>query len=802
MKKIIDKILNIAIVLILISGLLGYQFVLPARISRADEGTGEETVQEETSPEEPEEESEEVIEQEEPEETQETEQTSASENSEESEEDESGAENTIGEPENPISSEESLVGNGAETPAEESVDGQAAMSLETENNSAAVLPDAAIETEGAEAEVGGVNAVNTNIAGENNQQEIINLTGDTTGDINLLDTFETLLNNSNNSNDSDDSGDKKIVNINVAQDVENSALAAAETGGNIINAAGSAAITTGDADAAASIINLINTNITGDNWLLAIINILGTWTGDLIVPGEGLLSTADAGMQFGDIVNVNNAVNVKNDVSAEANTGGNSISGSGGGNIVTGDAQANASAVNVVNTNITKNNWFFLMINNSGNWIGRVMGLGADGSQQSLYEYDFGSLSDATGSAYDVYNYNSAANVSNTVQATASTGNNSIQNSDEASISTGSARAWASAFNFVNTNITGSNWLFGVVNNAGTWNGNVVFAYPDLAVALAADREQVKPGETVTYTINYKNVGKAKCGNVDLQFSLPDYLSILSGDGGNNYSLSAAGLNPGEEGSFNITTRVAENVPVGTGALEAVVGARTNTKEVELSNNYSSDSVTVYFAPVIVKDESALSKKESGLEIDRKDDAPATVNALANHYIKVENSGKHTLYNVVVTEKIKNPAGDTVAEYNWPISKLKKGQTAYIQYQLILDNTAVLGSYTYSASSLGYDQYGNKIKSGKAETKIELLSSGAGISGAENNSEIIPAAEASENSLPVVLGAVSEKKIAWQWLLLLLLIPAYYFIRKKKLYRRENLLRLSRQMSSLLSSFF
>ncbi|MFA6383462.1 MAG: hypothetical protein WCX17_03490 [Parcubacteria group bacterium] len=829
MKKIIDKIFNITIVLILISGLLSYQFVLPARVSHAEDEIAPAVTQEEATAEasaeepaeEPAEESAEPAD--EPEETAEIQQTSDLENCLDCSDADSASVNTASGTENTVAAEantgENAISGSAENAdvAENLPEENIIPAAETENNPEAVLPEAAIETGDAGAEAGGVNVVNTNITTENGQQEIINLTGETTGDVNLLETFETLLENGENSSgdgDGDEEENKKVVNINTATDVENSAEASANTGTNSIeNISGNADITTGEAFAAASIINLINTNIVGDNWLLAIINILGNWTGDLIVPGEGLLFTTDSGMQFGDVVNVNEAVDVENNVSAEAGTGGNSISGAGSASISTGEAQANASAVNLINTNLVKNNWFFLIINNAGNWVGRVMGWGADGSQQSIYEYNFGSLSGlsgATGPAYDVYNYNSAANVSNTATATASTGNNSIQNSGSASISTGNATAWASAFNFVNTNIVGNNWLFGVVNNAGTWNGNVVFAYPDLAVTLSADREHAMPGEAITYTVNYKNVGKAKCGNVDLQFSLPQYLqyqsgdSGLSGSGGNNYSLSAAGLNPGEERSFNVTANVAENIPTGSEALEAVIGARTNTKEVELSNNYSSEEVSVYFAPVVIKDESALSKKESGLEIDRKDDEPAYVNGPSNHYIKVENSGKHTLYNIVVTEKIKNSSGDTVAEYNWPISKLKKGQTAYIQYQIILDNTAILGTYTYSASSEGYDQYGNKIKSEKAKAEIELLAGGAGISGAENNGEIIPPVAVEENQQPEVLGAATTSVNANYfslWLLMLLLIPAYYYIREKKLYRRENLLRLSKRMAGFLSSF-
>jgi len=681
---------------------------------------------------------------------------------------------------------------------------------------------AAITTGDAAAQTGAVNEANTNITTNNGKEDVENINGSTTGDINLLDTFNNILGKAKDLNADNQDAISHIVvtNVNSAKDVENTVSAAAETGDNAVeDTQGNADITTGNAAAVASAVNLINTNITGDNWMLAVINIFGNWTGDLIVPGNGLLTNLGSGMQFGQITNVNGAVNVTNNVSATADTGNNSISGSSGANIQTGGASAGASAVNLVNTNIVKNNWFFLIINNAGNWVGKVINWGGDESQNNTYEYDLGSLGSgqqkAGGQVVDVNNYNNAANVTNKVNASASTGNNSIQNSGNASIVTGNASAWASAFNLVNTNITGNNWLFGIVNNAGTWNGNVVFAYPDLVVKLSADKSDVKPGETVNYILSYKNIGQAACDNVDLILSLPKYLLYQSGlsnpsvSGTNNYQWSTGGLKPGEEKSLTISAKLAEDTPRETTSLEADAGVRTETKEVELSNNYASNDVNVSFSSVVIKDESALSQKESGLNIERKDDTPIYFNETANHYIKVKNSGKHTLYNIVVTEKIKNPAGDTVAEYNWPIAKLKKGQAAYIQYQLMLDNSAATGAYEHAATALGYDYYGNKIKSGQASAKIELLANAPAaqnISGAVTGGGIVPAATASsENQQPEVLGAATasaDAKYFSLWLLLLLLAPVAYYIRKNKTYRRENLLRFSKRMAGFLSSFF
>lgn len=64
--------------------------------------------------------------------------------------------------------------------------------------------------------------------------------------------------------------------------VENNVDVQANTGGNEAQAAtGTAAIGTGDAYAVANVINLINTNIVGRNWIFALFNVFGDWSGDI-----------------------------------------------------------------------------------------------------------------------------------------------------------------------------------------------------------------------------------------------------------------------------------------------------------------------------------------------------------------------------------------------------------------------------------------------------------------------------------------------------------------------------------------
>ncbi|TAK73124.1 MAG: hypothetical protein EPO16_13260, partial [Dehalococcoidia bacterium] len=64
--------------------------------------------------------------------------------------------------------------------------------------------------------------------------------------------------------------------------IENHAYLGAQTGDNSILNAENAEITTGEALAAANVLNFANQNIIGRNWLTAVVNIFGDWQGNLV----------------------------------------------------------------------------------------------------------------------------------------------------------------------------------------------------------------------------------------------------------------------------------------------------------------------------------------------------------------------------------------------------------------------------------------------------------------------------------------------------------------------------------------
>ncbi len=508
----------------------------------------------------------------------------------------------------------------------------------------------------------------------------------------------------------------------------------------------------------------------------------------------------------------NLAKSIQNFLSANANTGGNSISYvSGDALIKTGEAVANSNAVNFVNTNIVRNNWFLLIINNAGSWVGQVFNWNEEG-QKLVYEYNFSSSEEDPDNAkhLSVYNFNSAEEIKNYIFASANTGGNNIETAGGAEISTGDASARASIFNFINTNIIGNNWFFGIVNNAGNWTGNLIFGYPDLEINLSADKDDLQPGENLIYTINYKNIGQAKCKDVDLILALPDDLIFQSESAGelnhdgNQYYWSVEGLKPGEEKTFSVAVFLDPETAQDITTLESMAGLKTSTQEKNLANNYEIEKTDLIFIPNSQVNEWELPEEKTEISVERFEEASAQAGSVSNHSIVVENSGKETIYNLEVKEKIKNPLGEEMAEFVWPIAQLEEGQKATIEYQLYIDPATILGNYKYTASARGMDYYGREVKSGKVSKIVAFFNGAPEQIFAENNGgqvEEIPIIDVSENYLPEVLGATSENKNMWQWLLLLLFLPIIYYIRKEKFYRWGNIQRLSAQMRGFWSSF-
>jgi len=180
-------------------------------------------------------------------------------------------------------------------------------------------------------------------------------------------------------------------------------------------------------------------------------------------------------------------------------TGNNQISDNtmGDSNLTTGDTNVNVNVLNVANTNISGGDMWLVLVNQAGNWVGKILGAptgssnmaGSAGTEFSVDQngqINVTNSGNAAGSA-NTGSVNSETNntlvqsnnakVVNNLNLSANTGGNIARDNtmSNSSITTGDANIVANVVNFVNNNISGGGKLYVmVVNVFGSWAGDFV----------------------------------------------------------------------------------------------------------------------------------------------------------------------------------------------------------------------------------------------------------------------------------------------------------------------------------------
>lgn len=302
-------------------------------------------------------------------------------------------------------------------------------------------------------------------------------------------------------------------------DLENEVVLGANSGSNVAdnNTGGDTSIQTGDANVAANIFNFANTNVAG-NLYFGVVNLYGDLIGDIILPevyftgcdcgADATLSNLGNGsgsanniaftsVDADSIFQFNEAL-INNELTMTAETGSNEASDNTGGDIEiqTGDTLVNANILNVANTNLIGGDWWLVLINKAGQWVGQILGAPAGalmaGSEGTL----FGTSSSGEVTAVNTGNGTDSSNtigvtetsestlvqenkgvINNKLNLTATTGNNSASRNTGGAvdIATGDATITANIVNFINNNIAGMGRIYvTVVNVFGNWVGDFV----------------------------------------------------------------------------------------------------------------------------------------------------------------------------------------------------------------------------------------------------------------------------------------------------------------------------------------
>lgn len=309
-----------------------------------------------------------------------------------------------------------------------------------------------------------------------------NIQGDVVGDL-LLDPGQVA--NKLNTNNSASPTDNLTVNNEVNGTINAKLDLDAQSGNVAVNSntqAGNA--TTGNADAVANVVNLLNSTIGAGQSFLGAINIYGSLDGDILLPpgfldtllasnGPSSANTATQIDSTSTTASFTNNSAINNDVNAGAQSGSaNATGNTTAGDVSTGNALTNVTILNMSSSDVIGANNLLVFVNVLGKWYGVIMDAPAGSTAASLGGgVTQNSLSQADDTAID-----STVNgtINNDIDVNVRSGDADVTNNTKVgNTKTGNATASVNLANFVNSHLSLSDW-FGIlfINVFGTWNGS------------------------------------------------------------------------------------------------------------------------------------------------------------------------------------------------------------------------------------------------------------------------------------------------------------------------------------------
>lgn len=628
-------------------------------------------------------------------------------------------------------------GNGTTTVTntnDADINNQATTTAETGDNTADdSVGDVSIDTSNAVATAQVINVVNTNIF--NSYGFFLFLNQIASGDFDMRDLFADLflVPQVVETQDDDcdggcgDGGFTQITNTNSAV-ISNSVVVRADTGNNSASGEGENSIETGDAYAAAQVMNIVNTNITNSNYLLMTFNSFGNSSDDIVFPAAQYLSGmfGGGGLCSADELHISNTNNadVENNVDVVANTGDNSATSSATSVIETGDAYASIDVTNVINTNLTCSDSFSMLFNFHGSWAGNIFGAPAGltwTETTSGVSLHFGpEIGGSTAGTLDVTNTNDAT-IHNDIEVIALTGDNRVVG-ESTTIDTGDAYASASVLNVVNTNVVGRNWALAVFNIFGDWGGNITFGRPDLWIGGVAEVPggYLMPGDDVTLRFTVFNNGDADATNVLLSsdFQTP-YLSVrdpgsnaftagaASGDGLDVWELGTIAAGESTEVSFVAT--VSDDGPTDRSSLSLLASVEASEPDENMDDN--SEELSLLVGEAVVNSSGSSSGRSTPSDPpELLVEKTASVGMIAasstvGYTIVITNDGGRA-FDALLVDQLINEDGEVVSEQIWDFNSVYEDEEITVTYDTLFVASTTPGVYTNEAFILAYGGYG------------------------------------------------------------------------------------------------
>lgn len=235
--------------------------------------------------------------------------------------------------------------------------------------------------------------------------------------------------------------------------------------------------TSGDANAVANVLNLINTIIAANKSFVGTINIYGNLDGDILVSPEFIPQLLASNAAINNCIDTSLSASltdnqqIVNNIKLNATSGEASVSGNeSSGSATTGVANTNLTILNLTGHQVNAANSLLVFVNVLGTWVGMIV----DAPGATAAALGSGVTSNNTLNVSQDATLTNNVGITNNIDLTAATGNASVSgNESKGSATSGNATASANVANISSTTFNLSDW-FGVlfINVFGNWKGS------------------------------------------------------------------------------------------------------------------------------------------------------------------------------------------------------------------------------------------------------------------------------------------------------------------------------------------
>lgn len=438
---------------------------------------------------------------------------------------------------------------------------------------------------------------------------LVNIDGDVNGDF-LLDpaTLSAVQPTTANT----DLSNKLILN-NTTDATLNTDLKLNATSGNAMVDANTTAgeVTTGNANAVADVVNIINSVISAGRSFMGIININGNLNGDILLPpnfvdqliaanvptvtitAPGSMNSNSTDINDTATVNNVNTQGITNNIHTAAASGNANVSkNTTAGDVNTGAAATSITAFNLTGNTVIGSNALLVFVNTPGQWVGLIVNAPAGATAAGL---GGGLTQNATVNNTAKLNNDTNQQINNNIDVSARSGDaTATRNTTVGNVRTGDAKTAVSVGNIANSNLSLKGW-FGLlfINVWGTWHGsfgiNTSAGDPIPAVAGRGGGSDTAQAQVVPAVFNFvPNTDDSHSGSFTPFTAAASTTPVNNGTGSPVNAVLAANTTPGSaadaaqlsgpHGNFARTAAIIGGFTVLTIIGDALYSRRRGTK--------------------------------------------------------------------------------------------------------------------------------------------------------------------------------------------------------------------------------